>query len=323
VVGAEFVEIDIDLARRAIDDNAWGYGQLVQLTDTAEPTALAQLAPHCLNIRDATTGNTLLHHCASIRNALLAGACLAPKGAVFVPIANNEGKTALHMALELRDQSMIQILAMSLTPDLNDTTGALLTDALSTAAFTKPEAVLPILNTIEAVVVVDQVAVHTLYHRAEVIGLATAALTPIDSNFKNSETFEFEQTDSRGLRSTFDLDLAPWNHFFPSADKHATNTLVYFKTVMLPGLGGDPGSMRNGTAFHNIVANCDVSVFESKLLQYVVQYKFETNVLPTLRRTMLLYTGAILLASAATLASARQLENGSAPNWVYIDVAQV
>ena len=33
-------------------------------------------------------------------------------------------------------------------------------------------------------------------------------------------------------------------------------------------------------------------------------------------------SGAILLASAATLASARQLEGGAEENWVYIDMAQ-
>jgi hypothetical protein len=41
-----------------------------------------------------------------------------------------------------------------------------------------------------------------------------------------------------------------------------------------------------------------------------------------LRREVLVSSGAILLASAATLASARQLEGGSDSNWVYIDVAQ-
>jgi hypothetical protein len=41
-----------------------------------------------------------------------------------------------------------------------------------------------------------------------------------------------------------------------------------------------------------------------------------------LRREVMVSGGAILLASAATLASARQLEGGSDSNWMYIDVAQ-
>jgi hypothetical protein len=91
---------------------------------------------------------------------------------------------------------------------------------------------------------------------------------------------------------------------------------------MLSGLGDDPRETSGGGAFRAIVTNCDPSVFESKMLQYVVQFKFETNVLPMLRRVVLVSSGAILLASAATLASARQLEGGPDSNWVYIDVAQ-
>jgi hypothetical protein len=91
---------------------------------------------------------------------------------------------------------------------------------------------------------------------------------------------------------------------------------------MLPGLAGDPGETSGGGAFRAIVTNCDPSVFESKMLQLVIQYKFETNVLPMLRRVVMVSSGAILLASAATLASARQLEGGSDSNWMYIDVAQ-
>jgi hypothetical protein len=91
---------------------------------------------------------------------------------------------------------------------------------------------------------------------------------------------------------------------------------------MLPGLAGDPGETSGDGTFRAIVTNCDPLVFESKTLQLVVQYKFETNVLPMLRRVVMVARGAILLASAATIASARQLEGGSDSNWMYIDVAQ-
>jgi hypothetical protein len=321
-VGSEFVEFDVGHARRAMDDNAWGYAQLVQLAANAGPVAVGHLmgrAPHCLNIRDTTTGDTLLHHCANTGNAALAEACLAPE-ALFVPIANADGKTALHVALERREQPLARVLAESLMLDLTDATAALVTDALRTAALTTPEAVLPLLHAIEATVLVAQTTVRTLHHRTEVIGLAEPMLTPLDLERKDLELFDSERAD--GLESATGLDLAPWNNTFPSANKHATHTLVAFKTLMLPGLGGNPEDTLGGGAFRTIVANCDTSVFESKLLQYVVQYKFETNVLPKLRRVVLLSGGAVLLASAATLASARQLEGGSESNWVYIDVAQ-
>jgi hypothetical protein len=183
-----------------------------------------------------------------------------------------------------------------------------------------PEAVLPLLLQIEATVLVEHATARTLHHRTEVIGFAAPRMTPLDPERKDPEPFESEGVE--GLGSAAGLDLAPWNEFFPSADKDASHTLVAFKMLMLPGLAAEPGATSGGGAFLAIVTNCNASVFESKLLQYVVQFKFENNVLPLLRRVVLLSSGAILLASAATLASARQLEGGSESNWAYIDVAQ-
>jgi WD40 repeat protein len=317
VTGSEFVEVDVGLARRAIGDNAWGYAQLVQLTDQTGPAGAGALmgdAPHCLNIRDDATGNTLLHHCANTRNVAVAAACLATEGAIFIPIANNEGKTALHLAFERREQPLVRVLADNFTPHLNDTMAALLTGVLRTAALAMPEAVLPLLRDIEATVLVEQAIVRTMHHRVELIGLTTSALPSVD--IKDLETFESEPSLDPSL------DLTPWKGLLPSTDKRATYTPVCFKTLMLAELAGDPRGMSDGSAFHTIVANCDASVFESKLLQYVVQYKFETNVLPMLRRTMLAYIGATLLATAATLASARQLESGWKHDSTYIDAAQ-
>jgi hypothetical protein len=323
-VGPEFVEVDVGLARRAIDDAAWGHGQLVQLADTAEPSAIGGLiggAPHCLNIRDVATGDTLPHHCANTRNVALAAACLAPKGAVFVPIANAEGKTALHVALERREQSLAHMLAENLTPQLNDTMAALLTDVVAVAAVTMPETVLPLLNGIEATVLVEHMTVRILYHRAEVIGLATSTLPVVaDSDVVLLDTFESEQMG--GLGSAGGLALAQWNETFPSKHKDATYALVSFQTLMLADLCGNPADTGSGNAFHAIVTNCDASVFDSRLLQYVIQYKFETNVLPTLRQAAVLYTGATLLASAATLASSRQLEGGGDDGLIFIHTGQ-
>jgi hypothetical protein len=166
--GSVFVEIDGGLARRAIDDNAWGYAQLVQLAAMAESSDVGDLmerAPHCLNICDAATGDTLLHHSASTGNMTIAEACLASAAAVFIPIANAEGKTALHVALERREQQLTLMLAKNLTPHLTDVTATLLTDALQTAALTMPEVVLSLMHHLEGTVLVEQATMHTLHHR--------------------------------------------------------------------------------------------------------------------------------------------------------------
>ena len=113
-VGPEFFEVDIGLARRAMDDSAWGHAQLVQLAAMAGPVAVEDLmgrAPQCLNIRDVATGDTPLHYCADTGNTAIAAACLGSEAAVFVPINNTEGKTALHVALEQREQPLARMLA--------------------------------------------------------------------------------------------------------------------------------------------------------------------------------------------------------------------
>ena len=58
------------------------------------------------------------------------------------------------------------------------------------------------------------------------------------------------------------------------------------------------------------------------MLKHVVHFKFETNVLPTLRQAAILYMRATLLASAATLASSRQLEGGWDDGLTYIHAGQ-
>jgi hypothetical protein len=148
-----------------------------------------------------------------------------------------------------------------LTQDLADATAELLTEALQTAAVTMPEIVLSLLHAIEATVLVEHATVRTMHHRAEVIGLAEPMLTPIDLELKDSEPFESE--GAAGLESATSLDLASWRGAVPSADKDATHTLVTFKTLMLPGLAGDPGDTSGGGAFRAIVTNSDPLVFES------------------------------------------------------------
>jgi hypothetical protein len=163
---------------------------------------------------------------------------------------------------------------------------------------------------------------RTLHHRTEVIGLTQATLTQIHTDPERKDPDSFESEGAHGLGSAAGLDFAPWNKTLPSANKDATHTLVAFKTIMLPGLASDSGDTSGGGAFHAIVANCDAVVFESPLMQHVIQYKFETNVLPTLRQAAVLYTGATLLASAATLASSRQLEDSWDYGLIYIHAGQ-
>jgi hypothetical protein len=63
--------VDAELARRAVEDSAWGQRQLINMSDLA-PDAVPKLlvvAPHCINIRHPSTGDTVLHHYARQREA--------------------------------------------------------------------------------------------------------------------------------------------------------------------------------------------------------------------------------------------------------------
>jgi hypothetical protein len=193
----------------------------------------------------------------------LATACLAPEGVAFVAIVNHEGNTALHVAFKMCEQSVARTMAENLAPHLNDAMRALLTDVLRLAAVAMPEAVLPLLRDIELTVLFGQSTLRILHHRAEVIGLATSTLPSDDPN----DVATFESEGVAGLKPADGLDLiAPWKDLLPSSDARATYTLVCFKALKLADLAGDRRSMIGGGAFHAIVANCDVSVFESKLL---------------------------------------------------------
>ena len=57
------------------------------MADLAAVGRLMGRAPHCLNIRDITTGDTLLHHCANTGNTTLAAACFGMEYNVFYPTA--------------------------------------------------------------------------------------------------------------------------------------------------------------------------------------------------------------------------------------------
>jgi hypothetical protein len=54
-----------------------------------------------------------------------------------------------------------------------------------------PETVLPLLNGIEATVLVEHMTVRILYHRAEVIGLATSTLPVVADTYTALLNYKF------------------------------------------------------------------------------------------------------------------------------------
>ena len=89
---------------------------------------------------------------------------------------------------------------------------------------------------------------------------------------------------------------AAWSGKLPP-DK--LKALVVSKVVVLPNLLGDA----NSSPFHAIVTHCDASVFESKLLELIIQSKWEENIRSQRQWSILLYGCAFAVGSAAMLAS--------------------
>ena len=70
-----------------------------------------------------------------------------------------------------------------------------------------------------------------------------------------------------------------------------------WRVVVLPDLLGDAES----GPFHDITARCDASVFDSKPLELIVQYKWEENVRPHRMRSVAAHGCTSLIATVAML----------------------
>jgi hypothetical protein len=90
---------------------------------------------------------------------------------------------------------------------------------------------------------------------------------------------------------------------------------VVSKVVMLPHLLGDATK----SPFHTIVNHCDASAFESKLLELIVQSKWEENIRSQRQWSSALYMMALAVASSAMVSGSTT--GGADPNML-VDVVQ-
>ena len=191
---------------------------------------------------------------------------------------------------------------------LNSRSAPLVTAELALLASTIPELVPQFLRDVEEAVVLELGTFRSeLVRPAEVLGLPSAKLPPGDAAADNAPA------------ATGATPVA-WAHAFGAHLE--PKMLVAYKAVLMPDLLGDAAH----SPFHAIVERCTAAVFESKLMELVVQSKWERNVWPKLRRIIVAYAAALGLSSVAMVASvgfgkpASSHEGGSA---AWVDVAQV
>ena len=148
-VGSELHFIDVSAFIRSFEeDGNFSVEQLNRLSDTS-PDAIPALLknwPRLVNLRDPTTGDTALHHCARGGSsmdpktvAVPAMHWLSTSGLPYELLTNAKGKTALHEAISRRHmRSSIYQMLSSLNPKLPLNKTDVLTENLRTCAQSLP-----------------------------------------------------------------------------------------------------------------------------------------------------------------------------------------
>ena len=283
--GSEFVMTDLQIARNIAEDNGWTMDQLVYISENFPGLAarIARSAPQCVNIRDKHSGDTLFHHLARERRVDEITNWL-DNGASITPTRNNEGQTAVAVAVGRYETGIAQALWRRLA-SLNYITAALVAEELKLLPRISPELVRPFLLDIEATVTQTETTFRTkLTRSAEAIGLGMPTLP--------------KDTSSSAIPEV-------WAKLLPSDQPEQ---LVASKVVLLPYILGNA----EDSCFHAIVEKCDASVFESKILELLVQCKWSENVYPKWRLLVVGYLMSLGLATTAMISSAAQSRDGSA-----------
>jgi hypothetical protein len=311
-VGAHFVGASVSRVRHATEDHAWGAAQLVTVGERRPgfiPTLVAS-APTCINIRSYATGDTVLHHFARTRQIELVAAWLDSAQSHYTPIRNRAGDTPVQVAIRYHEKGIARVLWRALAQgSMNAVSSPLVTAELALLASTMPELVPQFLGDVEGVVVRTLGTFRSeLSRAAEVLGLPTMELPAEDAAAGSA------RDDDAPTGAT----PRAWAHAFGAHLK--PKMLVAFKVVLMPELLGDATS----GPFHLVVERCNAEVFESRLMELMVQSKWETNVWPRLRWIIGGYATALALSSTAMVASVglgspSSLEHGST---TWVDTAQ-
>ena len=274
----EMVVMDIRQFGFAAEDGAISQKQLVTLTNWDE-RAVADVAgrlPHSVNIRDPASGDTVLHDVVRRGNFEALDAWLAG-GAVFTPIANYCAHTALDEAITQHSRTAVTHLVQNIIATLNDVTSPLVTASLKRLAQEMPELSLEVLQSLERRSATNE------------DDFSSADGAVVQTNRKLHEKFHAGREPSGALvigAESRQFTAGQWNSVLPSPNRAATDMEVASKVVAMANFIGPPDE----SPFWDLVENgiIDAGVFDSKLLQLAVQYKWQ-NVHPIARREFMIY----------------------------------
>jgi WD40 repeat protein len=335
-IDTELCIVDVhQFSLSVVEDATFTPEQLIALTENApdQIKSVSRRFPDSVNRRHTgrdtdilKTGDTVLHYCARHGKADAMSEWLYGS-AVYEPVANLRGHTALHDAILTHNSRMIRQLFQQITGNLNEKSGPLLTASLKLLAEETPELVLECLDQIESCAMQQHHTFRTYAHRREVLGVSTLAVTrpehlnAVDGSEEHSEESNVNLLKAvtkdtvRGLRKTVtkvtlsmststknDADSGKeiWAELLPSTDKAAKEILMASKVLCLTDFIGAP----ENSPYHAIVERCDANVFESKLMRLATQFKWERNCRRRIHLQMMSYAACMILASFAMAASA-------------------
>eukprot|EP01048_Picozoa_sp_COSAG05_P014437 COSAG05_NODE_1636_length_4365_cov_8.688467_5_plen_500_part_00 len=303
VVGSELILIDIDQFQNAVADGAVTPSQLLELLMNS-PQQVAKLVkrlPHCVNIRDTKTGDTVLHLCACDGNVDGLRCLLSDTGASYTPVLNASGITALELAIQRQYQDCARELWQQLTPSLNETTALHVSSTLALLASKRTTSmlVLPFLRDSEHSITRELTSFRTTFQKpiAIVTNSSTLSETDLDNTSDTDQAISLWRTSSLLPDHKLD-DVTP----------------VASRVVLLPGLCDDPYQVDpRKRAFHLIVENCDASVFDNDLIKLAVDFKWTHNVRKIVLMHLAGYSLSLLMATAGMVASTQSSKTITCP----------
>lgn len=262
--------------------------------------------PHCVNIRDNDTGDTVLHLCA--RDGNVDGLrCLlgADTGATYTPVRNVNGVTALELAIRNRYQVCAQELWQYLTPSLNETTAPYVSNTLAVLASKRTTSMLVPLFLRESVdsITRELTSFRTTFHKPISCVLPSPTLSEKDLVANNNS----EKDQTIGL----------WRGHRQLPDHNPDDvTPCASRVVLLPGLCDDPHEVDPlKRVFHQVVENCDASVFENEVIKLTVDFKWTHNVRKIVLAHLAGYSLSLILATVGMIASTQSGKNITC--WMY------
>lgn len=280
------VVMDMRQFRYSAEDGAHSQAQLNMLSkwDPEAISAVTERLPHLVCTRSVLSGDTVLHTC--VRHSMISQLERWLSGqTLYTPIVNFTGQTALHEAITSHNRQCTTVLFKRLMPSLNDVSSPLVTESLRLIAKELPELTLQILQLIELPRPNDDdnrvPAIQTVreFHDKFYPGdLATGAIVV-----------------GRPARS---YEVGQWNDQLPLTHFMATEMEVASRVIALADFVGNP----QNSPFWDMVenSNSEPQVFESKLLQLAVQFKWE-KVRALAQRALGVYVSHFLLMCVALL----------------------